>query len=87
MERVRAKWHQNHARAFVLETQDESFNECNTPVLANGTEAECDMRSVILGSNVRPDIESWVQEVIGRASNYIPVKRASLGRDGIVTIE
>ena len=42
VERVRAKWQQNNARAFVLETQDESFNECDTPVLANSTEAGCD---------------------------------------------
>ena len=46
MERVRAKWHQNHARAFVLETQDESFNERDTPVLANGTEAGCDSLAI-----------------------------------------
>ena len=42
VKRVRAKWHENDARAFVLETQDESFNERDTPVLANGTEAGCD---------------------------------------------
>lgn len=42
VERVRAKWHQNDAHAFVLESQDESFEECNTPVLANGAEVGCD---------------------------------------------
>jgi hypothetical protein len=42
VERVRAKWHENDARAFVLETQDKSFNELDTPVLANGAEARCD---------------------------------------------
>jgi len=42
MERVRAKWWENDARTFILECQDESFNECDTPVLANGTEAGCD---------------------------------------------
>ena len=42
MERVPAKWHENDARAFVLDAQDESFNECDTPVLANSTEAGCD---------------------------------------------
>jgi len=26
----------------VLETQDESFNECDTSVLANGAESGCD---------------------------------------------
>jgi hypothetical protein len=42
VERVRAKWHQNDARTAVLETQDESFNERDTSVLANGAEAGCD---------------------------------------------
>jgi len=42
VERVRAKWHQNDARTFILEAQDKSFNECDTPVLANSTEAGCD---------------------------------------------
>jgi len=42
VERVRAKWYQNDARAFVLKTQDESFNEYDTSVLANGNEAGCD---------------------------------------------
>ena len=42
VERLATKWHEDPARAFVLETQDESFNECDTPVLANSTEAGCD---------------------------------------------
>ena len=42
MERLPAKWHEDDPRAFVLEAQDESFNECDTPVLANSTEAGCD---------------------------------------------
>ena len=42
VERLTAKWHEDPARAFVLETQDESFNECDTSVLANSTEAGCD---------------------------------------------
>ena len=46
MERVRAKWHQNDARTLVLETQDESFNECDTSMLANGTEAGCDSLAI-----------------------------------------
>lgn len=39
MERVRAKWYQNDAHAFVLERQDESLDERNAPVLTNGAEA------------------------------------------------
>ena len=42
MERVRANWHENDARTFVFETQNESFYERDTPVLANGAEAGCD---------------------------------------------
>ena len=42
VERFTAKWHEDPARTFVLEAQDESFNECDTPVLANSTEAGCD---------------------------------------------
>ena len=42
MESVCAKWYENDARTFVLETQDESFNERNTPVLTNGAKAGCD---------------------------------------------
>jgi len=39
VERVRAKWYQNDAHAFVLERQDESLDERNAPVLTNGAEA------------------------------------------------
>ena len=42
MERLAAKWHENDARTAVLERQDESFNDRDTAVLANGTEAGCD---------------------------------------------
>ena len=41
-ERVRTKWHQNDAHAFVLERQDESLDERNASVLANGAKAGCD---------------------------------------------
>mgnify|MGYP001822342495 FL=1 len=37
-----AKWNEDPVRTFALETQDESFNECDTPVLANSTDAGCD---------------------------------------------
>jgi len=46
VERLAAKWHQNDARTFILETQDESFNERDTPVLANGAEARCDSLAI-----------------------------------------
>jgi hypothetical protein len=41
VKRVRVKWQENNTRAFVLETQDESFNERDTAVLVNGAEAGC----------------------------------------------
>ena len=37
-----AKWYDNDARTFLLETQDESFNNRDTPVLADSAEAGCD---------------------------------------------
>jgi len=41
-ERLAAKWYDDDSRTFVLEAQNESFNERDTPVLANGTEAGFD---------------------------------------------
>jgi hypothetical protein len=38
-ERLAAKWYENDARTFVLETQNEWLDERDTPVLANGAEA------------------------------------------------
>ena len=49
VERVRAQWRQNDARAFVFETQDESFNERDTSVLANSTEAGRDPLAITPG--------------------------------------
>ena len=46
VERLTAKWHEDPARAFVLETQDESFNERDTSVLANSAEAGCDSLTI-----------------------------------------
>ena len=42
MESLLAKWGDNNACTPLLEAQDESFNERNTPVLADGAEAGCD---------------------------------------------
>ena len=41
-ERVHEKWHENDPRTFVLQTQDESFYQRDTPALANGAEPGCD---------------------------------------------
>jgi Protein of unknown function (DUF2971) len=45
------------------------------------------IRSVILGSRVGRDVESWLRTVIDRAPQAIAVKRAIISRDGMVTIE
>ena len=42
LESVRTKRYQNNTCAFVLERQDESFDERDTAMLANGAEARCD---------------------------------------------
>ena len=57
MERVRAKWQENNTRAFVLETQYESFNERDTAVLANGAEAGRDSLAITLGlERIAPEL-------------------------------
>lgn len=45
------------------------------------------IRSVILGSRVEAEVESWLQAVIRRSARIIPVRRASITSDGLVTIE
>jgi len=67
VERLAAKWHENNARTFVLETQDESFNERNTPVLANGTEAGCDPFAITpLLEHAAPELLALVADDVFR---------------------
>ena len=42
VERVRAKWHEDDPRTFILQTQNEPLHQGNAAVLANGAEAGCD---------------------------------------------
>ena len=35
-------WYENNARTFILETQNESFNDRDTSVLDHGAEPGCD---------------------------------------------
>jgi len=42
VERARAKWYENDPRTFILQTQDESLYERDTPVLANSAKAGFD---------------------------------------------
>ena len=69
MERVRAKRHQNVARAFVLETQNESFNERDTPVLANGTKAGRDPKAITpILEPVAPELLALITDDVFRYS-------------------
>jgi hypothetical protein len=68
-ERVRTKWHQNDSHAFVLDRQDESFNERNTPVLANGAKAGCDPLAVTpIREHRAPELLALVADDIFRVS-------------------
>ena len=50
--RFPVKWHANDARAFVLETQNESLDYRDTAVLTNGAEAGCDPLAITPGLEV-----------------------------------
>ena len=68
MERVRAKWQENNTRAFVLETQYESFNERDTAVLANGAEAGCDLLAIApILEHAEPELLALVADDIFRS--------------------
>ncbi len=62
---ARAKRHQNDARAFVLEAQNESFNERDTPVLTNGAEAGFDPTAVT------PILEHATPELLALVANDV----------------
>jgi len=65
VERVRAQWHQNNMRTAVLENQDESFNERDTSVLANGAEAGRDPLAITPGfERVAPELLALVADNI-----------------------
>ena len=68
MERLPAKWHDNYARAFVLQAQDESFNGRNTPLLANGAEAWCDPLAITpILEHAAPELLALVADDIFRS--------------------
>jgi hypothetical protein len=63
VERVYAKWHQNDAHAFVLEREDESFDERNAPVLANGAETGRDPLAITPGlERIAPELLALVAD-------------------------
>ena len=67
VEPVRAKRHQNDARAFVLETQNEPFNERDAPVLTNGAEAGFDPIAVTpIFKHATPELLALVADDVFR---------------------
>ena len=45
------------------------------------------IRCIILGSSIGAEDESWLHTIIDRSSREIPIKQASMARNGIVTID
>jgi len=65
MEGLLAKRYDNDACTFLLEAQDESFNKCDTPVLADGAEAGCDPVAIT------PILEHVTPELLALVANDI----------------
>ena len=67
VERLPAKWHEDRARAFVLETQNESLDYCDTAVLTNGAEAGGDAFTVTpVLERVAPELLTLVTDKVFR---------------------
>jgi len=63
MERLPAKWHEDDSRAFILEAQDESLNQGNAAVLANGAEAGRDPLAITPGlERIAPELLALVAD-------------------------
>jgi hypothetical protein len=68
-ERLLAKWYDNNACTFLLETQDESLNNRDTPVLADGAEAGCDpVAFTPTLEHVAPELLALVTDDVFRGS-------------------
>ena len=67
LERVYTKCHENDASAFILHTQDESFYERDTSVLANGAEARFDpLANTPLFESIAPELLTLVADDVFR---------------------
>ena len=64
-ERIHEKWHENDPRTFVLQAQDESFYERDTPMLANGPEPRCDPLAIT------PILEHTAPELLALVADNI----------------
>ena len=63
VENLSAKWHENYACTSVLVTQDESLNECNTPMLANSAKAGRDPLTITpILKHVAPELLALVAD-------------------------
>ena len=72
MESLLAKWDDNNACTPLLEDQDESFNERNTPVLADGAEAGCDPVTITpILEHVAPELLALVTDDVFRSSTFL----------------
>ena len=72
MERVGTQWHQNDAHAFVLERQDESLDERNAPVLANGAEAGYEVLAITpVLERITPKLFALVGDDVFRVDTYV----------------
>jgi hypothetical protein len=66
------KWHQNDAHALVLECQDESFDERNAPVLANGAEARREALAITpVLERITPELLALVADDVFRVDTYV----------------
>jgi hypothetical protein len=66
VEGLAAKWYQDKAITFNFERQDESFDNGDTAVLANGAEAWCDP------SAITPVFEHVAPELLSLVANDVP---------------
>tara|TARA_R110001599_G_scaffold353733_1_gene595910 strand:- start:4423 stop:4824 length:402 start_codon:yes stop_codon:yes gene_type:complete len=64
-ERIHEKWHENDPGAFVIQAQDESFYERDTPIQANGGEPSRD--SLV----ITPILEHTASELLALVADNI----------------
>ena len=72
VESLLAKWYDNNACTFLLETQDESLNNRDTPVLADGAEARCDPAAITpILKHVAPELLALVTDDVFRGGTCL----------------
>ena len=72
-----AKWYDNNACTFLLETQDESLNNRDTPVLADGAEAGCNPAAITpILKHVAPELLALVTDDVFRCGTCLSIAPA-----------